>query len=159
MQQPTLTTSQLDLVLESTDAVVARIDALAPEDRAQVSPAWLDQLRASAPSPWTHCFSLVERGAGAAVGSCGYKGGPDASGTVEIAYLIEPAYRGRGFAREAAAALVAFAHESGARCVRAHTLPELGPSTSVLLACGFQRCGEVVDPEDGVVWRWEHSTG
>jgi RimJ/RimL family protein N-acetyltransferase len=25
----------------------------------------------------------------------------------------------------------------------------------VLAKCGFQHIGEVIDPEDGLVWRWE----
>ena len=157
MRPLTLKTARLELRLESTEAVMARLDAMPPEDRAQVSPAWLDQLRAAAPSPWTHGFSIVERRSGNVVGSCGYKGGLDDSGAVELAYRIELSHRGRGFAKEAAAALVKFAYESGARCVRAHTLPQRGPSTSVLTSCGFQQVGEVIDPEDGLVWRWEHS--
>ena len=138
---------------------MARIDDMPPEDRAQVSSVWLDQLRANAPSPWTHGFSIVERESGFAIGSCGYKGGPDESGIVEVAYRIDPSQRGRGFAKEATAALVAFAYSSGARCIRAHTLPEPGPSASVLMSCGFQQAGKVNDPDDGVVWRWEHSAG
>jgi [ribosomal protein S5]-alanine N-acetyltransferase len=152
-----LSSPRLELLLESTQDVLARIDALPPEDRAQVSPAWLEQLAASTPSPWTHAFAIVERASGAVVGSCGFKEPPNESGAVEIAYRVEPDHRGRGFAKEAAAALVGFACASGARSVRAHTLPEEGPSTSVLVSCGFRKAREVVDPEDGVVWRWEHS--
>jgi RimJ/RimL family protein N-acetyltransferase len=39
--------------------------------------------------------------------------------------------------------------------VCAHTLPEANASTRVLTRCGFRRIGEVIDPEDGLVWRWE----
>jgi [ribosomal protein S5]-alanine N-acetyltransferase len=28
-------------------------------------------------------------------------------------------------------------------------------STGVLSKCGFKAVGEVVDPADGVIWRWE----
>lgn len=152
----TLQTPRLDLVVESTEKVLARIDAMPPEDRAQVSAAWLARLRESGPSPWTHGFSIIERMSGAAVGSCGFKGGPDDAGTVELAYSIDPSHRGRGHAKEAAAALVMFAYEAGARRVCAHTATRFGPSTSVLAACGFRHIGDVVDPEDGPVWRWEH---
>jgi [ribosomal protein S5]-alanine N-acetyltransferase len=75
---------------------------------------------------------------------------------VEIAYGIAPAYQGRGFATEIANALVEFVSQSGeARTARAHTLPEENPSAGVLRKCGFQCLGEVMDPEDGPVWRWE----
>ena len=152
-----LQTARLRLVLESTAAVLARVEAMSPAERAEVSAAWLARVRAAAaPGPWTHGFALVERATGAVVGSCGYTGPPDAAGTIEIAYGVEPAYRGRGYAREAAAALVEFALDGGhARVVRAHTRSAHDASARVLAACGFERVGEVLDPEDGLVWRWE----
>jgi RimJ/RimL family protein N-acetyltransferase len=39
--------------------------------------------------------------------------------------------------------------------IRAHTLPEMNASCRVLEKAGFKRLGEVIDPEDGLVWRWE----
>jgi ribosomal-protein-alanine N-acetyltransferase len=152
---PVIQTARLQLVLETTETVLARIEAMSPAERAEVSPAWLARMRTAAPSPWTHGFALVERATGAPVGSCGYKGAPDADGAAEIAYGVDPEYRGRGYAKEAATALVDFAFGAGARIVRAHTRPEQGPSARVLAACGFTWLGEVVDPEDGLVWRWE----
>jgi [ribosomal protein S5]-alanine N-acetyltransferase len=102
-----------------------------------------------------HGFSMVDRDDGRVIGSCGYKGPPGADGVVEIAYGVDPAHRGRGYATEAARALVAFAFGSGSvRLVLAHTLPEPNASTAVLRKCGFTWVGEVVDPEDGLVWRW-----
>jgi [ribosomal protein S5]-alanine N-acetyltransferase len=157
MSVSAIETARLSLVLESTEALLARVAAMRPAELAEVSPEWLARVRAAAaPGPWTHGFAIVERVSGAVVGACGYKGPPDRAGVVEIAYGVDPAYRGRGYAREAAAALVAFALEGGrARGVRAHTRPENGASARVLAACGFTRVGEVVDPEDGLVWRWE----
>ena len=71
---------------------------------------------------------------------------------------MEPSHRGRGYATEAARALVAFAFGAGSvRLVRAHTQPGNGASDRVLTKCGFARVGEVVDPEDGLVCRWERS--
>jgi RimJ/RimL family protein N-acetyltransferase len=151
-----LDTVRLRLVLEPTEAILGRIDALSPEDRAQVSPDWVARMRNSAAGPWTHGFAMVERATDAVVGSCAFKGPPDPDGAVEIAYGVEPEYRGRGYAKEAAAALVNYAlANDDVRVVRAHTLPQDGPSTHVLAACGFERVGEIVDPEDGLVWRWE----
>ena len=97
----------------------------------------------------------MERGAGAVVGACGYKGPPDSEGTIEIAYGVDPSHQGRGYAKEAAAALIEFALGAGARRILAHTQPENGASAHVLAACGFERTGDVVDPEDGLVYRWE----
>jgi RimJ/RimL family protein N-acetyltransferase len=106
-----LHTAHLELVLDSTEAVLARIDAMSPTDRSQVSPEWVARMRRTRPSPWTHGFTIVERLTSAPIGSCGFKGPPDADGMVEIAYGIDPEYRGHGYAKEAAQALVAFARD------------------------------------------------
>jgi RimJ/RimL family protein N-acetyltransferase len=37
----------------------------------------------------------------------------------------------------------------------AHPLPAANASTRVLGKCGFEPKGEVIDSEDGRVWRWE----
>jgi [ribosomal protein S5]-alanine N-acetyltransferase len=129
---------------------------------ADISPAWLARLR-TAPAadvdPWTFGFAVVHREAWLVIGTAGFKGPPDADGTVEIAYGIVPDHQNRGYATEAAAALVAFAVGDGrVRLVRAHTLPTPNASTRVLTKCGFGRVGDVVDPEDGAVWRWERRT-
>lgn len=122
-----------------------------------VSPEWLAALRtASAPDPWRHGFFVVHRESRLVIGSAGFKGRPDAAGMVEIAYGIVPSFEGQGYATEAAAALVAYAVASGlVRLVRAHTLPVANASTRVLSKCGFHHTDDVVDPEDGPVWRWE----
>ena len=127
--------------------------------RSQVSPKWLAGLRsASGADPWHHGFFIVERSRGEVIGTAGYKGPPDAEGMVEIAYGVIPSVEGRGYATEAAGALVRFAAtDPRVRLVRAHTLPELNASTRVLRKCGFVRIGEVVDAEDGPVWRWERA--
>jgi ribosomal-protein-alanine N-acetyltransferase len=75
---------------------------------------------------------------------------------VEIAYGVAKEHEGKGYASEAAEALVKYAFDKEeVRVVRAHTLPEPNASTRVLTKCGFRHVGEVVDPEDGLVWRWE----
>jgi RimJ/RimL family protein N-acetyltransferase len=75
---------------------------------------------------------------------------------VEISYGIDPDHRGKGYATEAAEALVSYAlGDPRVRVVRAHTSPEANASTRVLTKCGLRHLGEVTDPEDGLVWRWE----
>ena len=89
------------------------------------------------------------------VGEGGFKG-PPRDGVVEIAYGTAPAHRGKGYATQTAAALVQYALEFGeVSLVLAHTLPDSTASQRVLTKCGFQRVGEVIDPEDGLVWRFE----
>ena len=80
---------------------------------------------------------------------------PPAGGAVEIAYLVFLGARGRGVATAIAAHLVTIAREHSLSRVVAHTMREINFSTRVLAANGFNGPCEVVDPENGPVWRWE----
>jgi ribosomal-protein-alanine N-acetyltransferase len=125
----------------------------------EVSPQWQAQLEAArTPDVWTFGLAVVHVEDQVVIGMGGYKGPPGPDGVAEISYGIVPAYEGRGYATEVAQALVAYAfHTGGVTRVRAHTLPTPNASTRVLEKCGFQRLGQVIDPEDGPVWRWELS--
>jgi ribosomal-protein-alanine N-acetyltransferase len=107
------------------------------------------------PDPWG-CY--LARSDGTFVGTCAFKSAPDAAGEVEIAYMTFPAFEGRGHATAMAAALVQTAEAAGARPI-AHTLPAENASTRVLCRNDFAFAGEVTDPEDGLVWRWERRAG
>jgi len=136
------------------------IDAMSPSEKKELSDAWLAQFHASAEmDPWVHGFRVVHRESGASVGACMFKG-PPLDGVVEIAYGIDEDQRGKGYASEAAAELVAYAFASGkVRLVRAHTLPDSGASQRILAKCGLRNVGEVIDPDDGLVWRFEKEIG
>ncbi len=90
------------------------------------------------------------------LGTCGFKGGPDEEGIVEIGYEIKEDYRLQGLASEAAKGLLnyAFASEK-VKKVWAHTLAFENASGSVLKKLGFKLIGQFHDPDDGDVWRWE----
>lgn len=122
-----------------------------------VSPAWLASLRTLRhPDPWSLGFAVLHRESGSIIGSAGFKGAPDADGMVEVAYGIVPDFEGRGYATEVTHALVAYAFTSGlVKRFRAHTLPVPNASTRVLTKCGFRHTDDVIDPDDGPVWRWE----
>ena len=84
------------------------------------------------------------------------QGPPDPDAVVEIAYGMSPEHQNQGYATEAAGALTAHAFATGlVRLVIAHTLSNSGASGRVLTKCGFRAIGQVVDPDDGLVWRWE----
>lgn len=90
------------------------------------------------------------------IGNGGFKGKPDENGQVEIGYEIELDHRGHGYAQELAAALVGHAFSfPEVNKVIAHTLAEKNPSTTILGRIGFTRTEELMDPDDGPVWRWE----
>lgn len=131
---------------------------LSVEDGLDVFPGALEHCLATlengeADPVWgPHLF--VDRDRRRVVGFGGYKGPPN-QGVVEIGYALAPPARGRGMATGAVRQLVRVARQRGATTCIAHTLPEPNASTAVLARCGFARVGEVVDPEDGRVWRWE----
>jgi ribosomal-protein-alanine N-acetyltransferase len=155
MPTPQLHTRNLILKPLTREETLAIVEAMSPENRAEVSEDWLAALRASASiDPWRHGFSMVHRSTDQTVGQCGFKG-PPADGVVEIAYGVDPEHQNKGYATEAAEALTNFAFAENVRTVRAHTLPNPNASTRVLTKCGFRHLGEVIDPEDGLVWRWE----
>jgi [ribosomal protein S5]-alanine N-acetyltransferase len=149
-------TRNLNLVPKTRDEVEAMLERMTPYERAQVSPDWLARMRAApAVDPWVHGFSAVHRESGAFVGTGGFKG-PPADGIVEIAYAVEAEQQGKGYATEIAAALTRYAFTSvDVKLVRAHTLPEGSASKKILAKCGFQYVGDIIDPEDGLVARFE----
>jgi len=134
------------------------IDDMEPAAKAQLSADWLARVvAASSADPWVHGFVAQHRETGVVVGQGGFKGPPE-DGIVEVAYGTEPDHRGKGYATETAAALADYAFTfDDVRTVIAHTLPDSTASQRVLFKCGFQHVGEVVDPDDGVVWRFEKS--
>ena len=149
-------TRRLRLVPRTPGEALADVARMPPDQRAEVSPVWLARVRSGNADVWTLGFVMVDRATGGAIGSCGFKDGPDADGMVEIAYGVAAEHENQGFATEAAQALVECAFSSGrVRVVRAHTFAEENASTRVLKKCGFQLLGQVVDAEDGLVWRWE----
>ncbi len=135
----------------------AMIEAMTSSDKAQMSADWLARLHASSASdPWVHGFAIVRTENGEVVGNCGFTAPPGDDGVVEIAYGVAPEHQGRGYATEAARALIEYAFASGkVRIVRAHTLPTGAASIRVLEKCGFRDVGEVEDPQDGRVRRFE----
>jgi [ribosomal protein S5]-alanine N-acetyltransferase len=113
---------------------------------------------ATAPDPWRFGFAIVHKIDNLVIGMCGFTGPPDSDGAVEIAYSIAPAYQGKGYATEAARALIDYASNDGrVRTVCAYTLAEVNASTRVLEKCGFKKTGEIIDSENNLVWRWERN--
>jgi GNAT superfamily N-acetyltransferase len=155
---------RLDPVLEKAIADDAEwVEALTRDDWPRVAelvhrrvgrtlvavPVSVDELH------WGGYFA-IDPGTREVVGSCAFKAPPTEEGSVEIAYFTYPGFEGRGYATGMARKLIALASGSAAvRRIIAHTLPETSASTRVLARVGMTFVEEVVDPEDGRVWRWE----
>ena len=109
------------------------------------------------PTGW-HGYFFIHPEERTLVGNGGFTGEPDDSGAVEIGYEIASEHWNRGFATEAAQAMIdyAFAHEE-VRAVIAHTLAEMNASNSVLRKVGMTFVAEADDPEVGKTWRWQIS--
>lgn len=84
------------------------------------------------------------------VGDIGFKGPPDNTGAVELGYSVLPAFRRRGYASEAARALVGWALvQAGVRRVLAEYLPDNAASIRVLEQIGMRQVGR---DDQGLKW-------
>lgn len=108
---------------------------------------WASMLESEAtPAEWG--VWLIRTRSGEIVGDAGFKGAPDDTGGVELAYYVRPGHRRRGFAREAVGAVTNHAWTMGAKAVRAEVHVENGASRAVLQRLGFRQ----VDAIDDHVW-------
>ncbi len=97
---------------------------------------------------WTARFMVTR--AGDVIGHCGFHGAPEEIGRAEIGYTVFEPHRGRGFAKEAAGALVAWAFEQGEKQVYASVSPDNAPSLAVVRSLGFTQVGTQEDEVDGL---------
>lgn len=91
-----------------------------------------------------------ERSTGAAVGFVQATVGI-AARTADVAWVVGVPFQGRGYAREAAMAMVDRLHDEGVDGVTAHIHPDNAPSEGVARALGLGPTTTVVDGEV----RWE----
>ncbi len=102
-------------------------------------------------------FALVSRDSGSVIGFCGLVH-PGGQAEAEIKYALCREHWGKGFASEAAAAMLAAASSDfGLPLVIASTAPENVASHRVLLKAGMRR-GPVIPNDDGTetyvfIWR------
>ena len=144
--------------------------AALPEDREEASrilgaalpvewpqPDLLDVLPLqAAASQETECYGvwvMIERESGSVVGDVGFIGPPDENGSIEVGYSVIPDRRRRGYATEAASAIVEWAlSEPGVQVVVAGCDRDNEPSIRTLERLGFQRTGEA---NGQLRWRYE----
>jgi [ribosomal protein S5]-alanine N-acetyltransferase len=167
----TITTRSLTLVLHNPRHLLALLTSSAEYEKLSgmcvadgvrefllsASPDFFVQLQTATESnPWKIGFAIVHKIDNLVIGMCGFNTPPDSDGVVEIGYGIAPSYQGKGYASEAARALVDFAtRDVRVKTLRAHTLAQKNASTRVLEKCGFQKISDTVDPENNTpIWRW-----
>jgi ribosomal-protein-alanine N-acetyltransferase len=129
---------------------------------ATIAPGWpSDDLKDAIPIYLAHLerdvdalgwglWLMIEPTSNVMVGDAGFKGRPDALGRVEIGYGVARSVRNKGYATEAAEALVDWATQRGVNVVLAECLDHNGPSVRVLEKTGFRRIGQV-----GQMIKWE----
>jgi len=97
---------------------------------------------------WTARLMLTQ--AKEVTGHCGFHGPPKTIGRAEIGYTVFKDFRGQGFAKEAARALVDWAFEQGVEEVYASVSPNNAPSLAVVKSLGFRQVGVQDDEVDGL---------
>jgi [ribosomal protein S5]-alanine N-acetyltransferase len=155
-------TARLEALLSSTQAFklvtgFTVAEAFCPFDGALAASLKTMRKASNRDRPWWTPRLMILNSAAEVIGLIGFKG-PPSDDAVEVGYSVAPVYQKRGFATEALCAIAGHAFRFGeVRIIRAHTMPQTSPSTRVLEKSGFRKAGDVIDPEDGPVWRWERT--
>jgi len=155
-------TPRLELIPATVDLVQAEIEDPArfferlgvavandwpSENLQRVLPLFLDALQDPENVGWLAWY-WIDRTESAIVGGGGFKGQPSDDGTAEIGYETRPAYRRRGYASEAVAALTYWAlSRAGVHRVFAETKLDNIGSIGVLKATGFVPSGPGSEPD------------
>jgi len=137
----------------------AGLDVTRPADWPDASDAAflrrrLEQMRADPEAQQWLVRALVRRRDGAMMGHAGFHGPPGTTGLspgkVELGYTVFPSFRGKGYATEAAAALMGWAEGQGVRRFVVSVAPGNEPSLAIVRKLGFVQTGEQWDEEDGL---------
>jgi [ribosomal protein S5]-alanine N-acetyltransferase len=165
MRSPWLATERLDLTPLPTEAAAVLLNDRGEASRhvgARLHDEWPGpdllgvlprQAAASEAMERFGIWVLIEHDSGSVVGDIGFHGPPDATGTIEVGYAVVPSRRRRGYATEAASALVEWAlSQPSVHIIVAGCDPKNVPSICTLERVGFVRTGEA----NGEI-RWRYS--
>ncbi len=90
------------------------------------------------------------------IGHIGFHGPPEVIGRAEMGYTVIPDFRRRGYAMEAAEALMSWAQrEHGVERFFVSISPDNAPSLAMAAKMGFRQVGEQMDEEDGLEYVFE----
>lgn len=169
MKNLRITTQRLELLAATEEIVQAEIndcDVFASIVQAQIPATWpplyndletqtfaLQKLQNNPAEIGWWSWYFVLKGASpeerVLIGLGGFKGLIDENGKVEVGYSVVEEFQRQGYASEAVAGLISWAHEQGAKTIEAETLSELKASIRVLEKNGFSYEGE--SSEEGVI--------
>jgi len=163
MSNPQVRTQHLTLLPldpEAASALPDERDRAAQIIGAELSPGWparhlLGVLPRQVAAPPEHArygiWVIVERATGEVIGDIGFFGPPGPDATLEVGYSIAPERRRRGYATEAARAIVTWAFEQpGVRTILARCDHTNEPSIRILAGVGFSRTGQT---DEQLHWR------
>lgn len=96
---------------------------------------------------WLSWYLLLRKEPLMLIGSSGFKGKPQADGTVEIGYTVLPLYQGRGYATEAVVELLSWAfNQDGVSRILAESASNNKPSVRLLEKLKFNPIGQGSEP-------------
>lgn len=139
-----LKTSRLLITPLSDAELVGKISAI---DNAELKQAYCEMLDGCTSDPanrlWFTAWKICRKEEpDTVIGDLGFKG-PQKNGAVELGYGIEDAWQGKGYATEAAKAMIDWAFsQKDVITVEAETAPENTKSQRVLEKLGFKFCRE-----------------
>ena len=170
---------RLELILLSPQAIEALLEdrrADAEHELDAAIPEWwpdehdagflryrLKQLeREPQAEPWLVRAVILREPVRTMIGHAGFHGPPGVNGkkdpeAVELGYTVFEPHRGRGYATEAAQALMDWASERGVGGFIASVSPTNAPSLAIVKKLGFVQTGEQWDEEDGLELVFERS--
>jgi [ribosomal protein S5]-alanine N-acetyltransferase len=168
-----ITSDRLELILLSPQAIEALLEGRREDAERELDAAipagWPEEHdanflryrqrqleRAPQAEPWLVRAVILREPERTMIGHAGFHGQPGVNGkqdadAVELGYTIFEPHRGRGYATEAARALMDWASgEKGIRSFIASVAPDNDPSLAIVRKLGFVHTGEQWDEEDGL---------
>lgn len=171
-EEEVIRSARLDLVSVGLDFVRAalegRIDDAQRYAGVKLPPGWEREAESALryrraqmeadPSTRPWLLRLIKvRDSGEIAGYVNFHGPPEDRGWVEIGYQIDPRFRRRGYAFEAAIAMFEWAAARGVGRFRASVSPHNQPSLAMVRKMGFHRTGHQWDDIDGLEYVFEAS--
>jgi ribosomal-protein-alanine N-acetyltransferase len=135
-----------DIVVLAGNWQVARWLSHLPHPYSEVDGReWIARVKQQHEAGRPRSFAIALKESDRLIGGAGIDGTTISGGDAEeLGYWIGEPYWGRGYGREAVAAIIDYGFRVlGLQTIEAYTDPSNAPSQKVLLACGLQKAGEI----------------